>query len=61
MLRPTPTGNPTDGEQEYEAPKLFEIGGVYELTLKGCKVKNGRGRGADGFNFAGMSVSVSSC
>ena len=59
MLRPTPTGNPTDGEQEYEAPKLLEIGGVYELTLKGgCKVK--KGGGADGLKFAG-SISVSSC
>jgi hypothetical protein len=59
LLRPTPTGNPTDGEQEYEAPKLFEIGGVYELTLKGCKVK--KGGGGNGLKFAGMSVSVSSC
>jgi hypothetical protein len=58
-MQPTPTGNPTEGEHEYEAPKLFEIGGVYELTLKNCKVK--KGRGADGFHFAGMSISVSSC
>lgn len=59
LLRPTPPVNPTDGEQGYEAPKLFEIGGVYELTLRGCKVKKG-GR-PDGLNFAGMSISVSSC
>jgi hypothetical protein len=59
LLGSTPTGNPTDGEQEYEAPKLFEIGGVYELTLKGCKEKK-RG-GPHGLKFAGMSVSVSSC
>jgi hypothetical protein len=51
-----PTANATDDEQEYEAPKLFEIGGVYELTLKGgCKVK--KGGGANGLKFPGISVS----
>jgi hypothetical protein len=58
MLRPTPSGNPTDGQPKYEAPKLFEIGGVYALTLKNCKEKKGRGNGLE---FAGMSLSVSSC
>lgn len=55
MLRPTPIGNSTDGEQEYDAPKLFEIGGVYELTLKGCKVK--KGGAGNGLKFPGISVS----
>jgi hypothetical protein len=56
LLRPTPTGNPAEGEHEYEAPKLFEIGGVYELTLKaGCKVK--KGGGGNGLKFPGISVS----
>ena len=56
LLRPIPTANSTDGEQEYEAPKLFEIGGVYELTLKGgCKVK--KGGGGNGLKFPGISVS----
>jgi hypothetical protein len=59
LLRPTPSGNTTDGQPEYEAPKLFEIGGVYELTLKDCKDK--KWGGANGLKFAGMSVSVSSC
>jgi hypothetical protein len=58
LLWPTPSGNLTDGQPEYEAPKLFEIGGVYELTLKNCKEKKG---GGNGLKFAGMSVSVSSC
>ena len=55
LLKPTPTGNPTGGEQEYEAPKLFEIGGVYELTLKGCKKE--KWGGANGLKFPGISVS----
>ena len=55
MLRPIPTANPTEGEQEYEAPKLFEIGGVYELTLKGCKEK--KLGGANGLKLPGISVS----
>jgi hypothetical protein len=54
-LGSTPTGNHTEGEQEYEAPKLFEIGGVYDLTLKGCKVK--KGGGGNGLKFPGISVS----
>jgi hypothetical protein len=59
LLRTTPSGNTTDRQPEYEAPKLFEIGGVYELTLKGCKEK--KSGGGNGLKFAGMSVSVSSC
>jgi hypothetical protein len=59
LLRPTPSWNTTDGQPEYEAPKLFEIGGVYELTLKGCKEK--KPGGGNGLKFAGMSISVSSC
>jgi hypothetical protein len=59
LLRPTPHGNNTYGQPEYESPKLFEIGGVYELTLKNCKDK--KWGGAHGLKFAGMSVSVSSC
>ena len=54
---PTPRGN---GFGEYEAPKLIEIGGVYELTLDGCFMDKKWG-GTDGLNFGPITIPVSSC
>jgi hypothetical protein len=56
LMRPTP--EPRD--PEYEPPKLFEIGGVYELTLSGCFLDKKWG-GSDGLHFMGIAVPVSSC
>jgi hypothetical protein len=51
---PTPLGT------EYEAPKLVEIGGVYELTLNGCFFDKKWG-GSDGLHFGPINIPVSSC
>jgi hypothetical protein len=52
--RPTPQGT------EYEAPRLVEIGGVYELTLNGCFFDKKWG-GSDGLKFGPITIPVSSC
>jgi hypothetical protein len=52
------TSEPTP--QEYEAPKLVEIGGVYELTLRGCFMDKKWG-GSDGLSFGPITIPVSSC
>jgi hypothetical protein len=59
-MRPTPSETITEVREGYEPPKLFEIGGVYELTLSGCFLDKKWG-GSDGLHFMGMPVPVSSC
>ncbi len=49
----------TENEQ-YEAPRLVEIGGVYELTLNGCFFDKKWG-GSDGMSFGPITIPVSSC
>jgi hypothetical protein len=50
----------TGDKKEYEAPKLIEIGGVYELTLNGCFMDKKWG-GSDGLKFGPITIPVSSC
>jgi len=53
------TFDPTH-ETGYEAPALFELGNVSELTLNGCYWGKQLG-GSDGFTFMGISVPISAC
>ena len=46
--------------EHYEAPRLVEIGGVYELTLTGCFFDKKWG-GSDGMSFGPINIPVSSC
>jgi hypothetical protein len=48
--------------EPYEAPTLFVLGGVHELTLHGGGCWWGKKLGGtDGFTFMGISVPISSC
>ena len=56
-----PTSQESDGlAANYEAPRLIEIGGVYELTLNGCFMDKKWG-GSDGLKFGPITIPVSSC
>ena len=60
-MRPTPNESMAEARDEgYESPKLFEIGGVYELTLSGC-FHDKKWGGSDGLQFMGINIPVSSC
>jgi hypothetical protein len=58
MGEPTPQASDRFGTG-YEAPRLVEIGGVYELTL-GCFMDKKWG-GSDGLKFGPITIPVSSC